>query len=262
MERLPDSIGTLPWAQTYADWQWPIIPLYGKVPAIKYWQRFVPTPVNVRFWFGTKNCNIGLRTGESGYVVVDTDTQDAEQWVIHHLPETPMQALSGNGSRHRYYRSPSEPEIRNKQHWMGILGLDVRGHGGFIVLPGSLHPKSGKRYEWQGDTSDPSELPLFAPSWVLDRKKDVRLAVASVLDRQAVLDRARKYLSKIEPAVSGSGGHTKTFTTALKLARVVNYDPDLLWVLLNEYNARCLPPWSEPELRHKWEEALKSRTVR
>ena len=49
--------------------------------------------------------------------------------------------------------------------------------------------------------------------------------------------------------MSGQGGHTKTFTTALKLARVVNYDAELLWLLLTEYNVRCQPPWSEKELR-------------
>src|SRR5438309_1470506 len=106
MEALPESTGTLSWAESYAASGWPIIPLFGKVPAVTNWQRFVATPVGLRYWFGARRCNVGLRTGESGYVVVDTDTPDAEDWVTSHLPETPMQALSGNGSRHRYYRSP------------------------------------------------------------------------------------------------------------------------------------------------------------
>jgi len=71
--------------------------------------------------------------------------------------------------------------------------------------------------------------------------------------------RARRYLAKIEPAVSGEGGHNKTFSTACKLARFVNYDGELLWLLLLEYNARCLPPWDEKALRHKWSDALKRR---
>ena len=31
------------------------------------------------------------------------------------------------------------------------------------------------------------------------------------------------------------------------------------WSILVEYNARCLPPWSERELRHKLSEARKAR---
>ena len=148
MERLPDSTGTLEVAQAYARRGWPIVPLVGKVPAVRNWQAFAATPLNVRYWFGTRRCNVGLRTGESGYIVVDTDTPAAEEWVRSHLPETPMVALSGNGSTHRYFATPPRKEIRNKQGWNGIQGLDVRGSGGFIVLPGSVHPATGQPYEW------------------------------------------------------------------------------------------------------------------
>src|SRR3954463_16620706 len=97
MGTLPDSAGTREWAEAYAARRWPIIPLVGKVPAVRKWQLFEATPVNVRFWFGSRRCNVGLRTGESGYVVVDTDTAHAEDWVRRQLPETPMRARSGGG---------------------------------------------------------------------------------------------------------------------------------------------------------------------
>lgn len=259
MEVLSETIGPLAWAERYARLRWPIIPLAGKVPAVRRWQLFEATPVNVRYWFGKRRCNIGLRTGESGYVVVDTDTDKAESWARAHLSETPMQAVSGGDSRHRYYRTPPNREIRNSQGFNGIRGLDLRGRGGYIVLPGSLHPETGRPYEWATDIWLPSGLPAFSPTWLPERRIEVRVAVAGVLTADGCLDRARAYLAKIEPAVSGQGGHTKTFTTALKLARVVGYDPALLWQLLCEYNARCEPPWSERELRHKWAEALKAQ---
>src|SRR3712207_4846963 len=68
MEELPESAGPLEHAEHYARMGWPIIPLVGKVPALRRWQLFEATPVNVRFWFGSRRCNLGLRTGESGYV--------------------------------------------------------------------------------------------------------------------------------------------------------------------------------------------------
>jgi hypothetical protein len=257
MERLPATTVLLEWADDYAREGLPIIPLRGKVPAVTNWQRFVPTPVSVRFWFGTKRCNVGLRTGESNYVVIDTDTPEAEEWVVSHCAESPMQSLSGSGSRHRYYRCPPREEIRNHQGLNGIRGLDVRGHGGYIVLPPSVHPETGKVYQWLTDFSQPEGLPAFSPSWVYERRQRVKTAVADVFDPDGLLVRAKLYLGKIEPAVSGQGGHVKTLTTALKLARLVGRNPDLLWLLLVEYNARCLPPWSESELRHKWSEALR-----
>src|SRR5207248_911657 len=99
-----------------------------------------------------------------------------------------------------------------------------------------------RRYEWLTSIRLPSGLPAFSPTWVDSRKAAVRTAVAAVFAPGRLVERARLYLSKIEPAVSGEGGHTKTFTTALKLARLVNRDPELLWALLCEYNARCRPP--------------------
>ncbi|MFL5328567.1 MAG: bifunctional DNA primase/polymerase [Gemmataceae bacterium] len=260
MERVTESTGTLEWARTYTELRWPIIPLVGKVPAVRGWRDFRVTAADLEYWFKTRRCNIGLRTGESGYIVVDTDSTDAENWAASHLPETPMRALTGTGSRHRYYRTPKCREIRNKQGWNGIPGLDVRGQGGYIVLPGSIHPLTGKPYEWEAGFSLPQGLPPFSLSLVRDTER-VRASVAGILDPDRALARGRAYLAKIEPAVSGQAGHTKTFTTALKLARVVGYDSELLWQLLCEYNARCEPSWSEKELRHKWADALNGHEI-
>jgi hypothetical protein len=62
-------------ARQYVTLGLPIIPLVGKIPAIKAWQQFVANVMEAEVWFGpVRCCNIGLRTGESGYIVVDTDT--------------------------------------------------------------------------------------------------------------------------------------------------------------------------------------------
>jgi hypothetical protein len=72
-----------------------------------------------------------------------------------------------------------------------------------------------------------------------------------------LLERARSYMAKMPPAISGQGGHDQT----LCVARVLVHDFALpeadAWTLLNEYNAVCQPPWSEKELRHKLDEAMK-----
>jgi hypothetical protein len=258
MERLTETTGTLEAACEYAQLRLPVIPLVGKVPAVRNWQRFETTPANLKYWFGSRRANLGLRTGESGYLVIDTDSPEAEEWVTAHCAETPMQSVSGTGSRHRYYRCPERQEIRNRQGLFGIHGLDVRGFGGYIVLPPSVHPATGKIYEWLTYFSLPSGLPAFSPSWVQERKTAVRTAIADAVNPDGMLERGRKYVAKIEPAVSGAGGHTATFVAALKIVRFAGRSREIAWELLQHYNAtRCLPAWGEKELRHKLDEALK-----
>lgn len=72
------------------------------------------------------------------------------------------------------------------------------------------------------------------------------------------LERARRYLAQVDPAISGSGGHDTTFRAACRMVIGFDLSPDeafnLLW---SEYNHRCVPPWTEKELRHKVDQANK-----
>lgn len=68
--------------------------------------------------------------------------------------------------------------------------------------------------------------------------------------------RAVAYMAKCSPAVSGQNGHGQTFDVARTIVYGFDLGPevgfDLLW---EHYNPRCVPPWSEVELRHKVREA-------
>ncbi len=64
--------------------------------------------------------------------------------------------------------------------------------------------------------------------------------------------RAVAYLAKIPGAVSGAGGHTATFNAVATM--MFGFDlseSDARALILNEYNPRCDPPWSEKEIDHK-----------
>lgn len=74
-----------------------------------------------------------------------------------------------------------------------------------------------------------------------------------------VYARAKSYLDKVPGAVSGDHGHDTTFTAACCVVRF-GLPEDEQWALLSEYNARCSPPWSEKDLRHKLADA-KRRAV-
>jgi KaiC/GvpD/RAD55 family RecA-like ATPase len=76
-------------------------------------------------------------------------------------------------------------------------------------------------------------------------------------DERSVVDRARKYLEKVPPAVSGQGGHNSTFHAACIL--VIDFGLQLPNAkrLLMEWNQACKPPWSERDLDHKLADAEK-----
>lgn len=65
------------------------------------------------------------------------------------------------------------------------------------------------------------------------------------------IERARAYLAKCPPAVSGQGGHTQTFTVAVALVNGFGLSGADSYQLLTEYNTRCQPQWSEREMMHK-----------
>src|SRR5262245_60410894 len=66
-----------------------------------------------------------------------------------------------------------------------------------------------------------------------------------------VIDRARAYLSAMPPAIAGQNGHGQTFVAACALVNGFALESETALALLQEYNSRCVPPWSERELPHK-----------
>ena len=72
-------------------------------------------------------------------------------------------------------------------------------------------------------------------------------------------ERARRYLAAMDASISGAGGHNAAFSAAMALVRGFGLDEGLaLQILREEYNPRCMPPWSERELKHKVDQAAKN----
>ena len=70
-------------------------------------------------------------------------------------------------------------------------------------------------------------------------------------------ERAAAYAAAMPPAISGQGGHQATFAVASALIHGFALSEEQAWPIMCEYNARCSPPWSEAELRHKLADAFK-----
>jgi hypothetical protein len=97
---------------------------------------------------------------------VDVDGAKGEQSVIElakkgcSLPDTHSVRTGGGGS-HFYFNGPDNQDVRNSQSKIAP-GLDIRGDGGFVVAPPSVHA-SGAIYEI-AETSIPA---VAAPEWLL-----------------------------------------------------------------------------------------------
>lgn len=75
----------------------------------------------------------------------------------------------------------------------------------------------------------------------------------------SVIDRARLYVAEIPGAISGSGGHPQTFAVTCALIHGFALNESDAMTLLQEYNLRCQPAWTEKELAHKIRSAINGR---
>src|SRR5262249_35343459 len=74
---------------------------------------------------------------------------------------------------------------------------------------------------------------------------------SSILDRPSALARAEKYLAAVPPAIEGNNGDHHTYITCCKLVRDFGLTETEALDLLQDWNNRCQPPWTERELREK-----------
>ncbi|MBL8793227.1 MAG: AAA family ATPase [Planctomycetia bacterium] len=74
-------------------------------------------------------------------------------------------------------------------------------------------------------------------------------------DRQRLVERAKLYLRKLPPAVSGQHGHDQTFHAACVLVKGFGLAVDEAWEAIKPWNNVCRPPWEERDLRRKLEQA-------
>ena len=73
-----------------------------------------------------------------------------------------------------------------------------------------------------------------------------------------IAERARRYLQKMPDAIEGQGGDLDTYKVACVLVLDFDMTIDEAWPILQEWNqSHCDPPWDDPRLRRKLDEANK-----
>jgi putative DNA primase/helicase len=179
-----------------------VIPLIraGKKPLVawKHFQAARPTSDQVLEWFAEyPNANIGILTGAvSGIVVLDIDSEAGLELARSKgLPDQTPAVKTGKGW-HLYFKYPGD-KIANFVRKM--TDIDLRGEGGYVVAPPSIH-ENGKAYTWFANTVN---LPFAdLPSWVIELTKPERREPA--FQQEAVsITRPRAYS---EAALNSAAG--------------------------------------------------------
>lgn len=224
-----------------------MVPIAGqdKRPIVRWaaYQHERATEAEIRQWFTTwPNANIGIITGSiSDLIVLDLDPRHGGDDSLSELerrhgplPKT-VEAVTGGGGRHIYFLHPGGV-VRNK---VGLAqGIDLRGDGGLVVAPPSIHP-SGRRYAWV-ESRHPGDTPLAPmPSWLL------RLATEPPGSSGHPLKHWRQLIKE------GVGEGERNNTIASLAGYLFWHDMDsqvVLDLLLSWNAARCRPPLPDDEV--------------
>ncbi len=263
----------------------------GRKPAIENFpERASNDPeVVAKMWSSVvgdrENFNIGIATGH-GLLAVDYDCKHGKKGLDSReafermgLPQT-VRVRTPSGGEHLYLRTPDNVTIGQTVGTIGP-GVDTRATHGYVIAPGSVldgdgtpaAPWTGRRsYEW---LQDPGESGFDrvepCPEWFMSKVAEQTWrknghaatkggqAIASPLDDQAAIARAKDYLIHTAPyAVEGDHGDHTTLRVAMRLKDFGLSAPVVLELMLAEWNEfKASPPWSPDDLELKVRNAFR-----
>lgn len=226
-------------AITYIKQGFAVIPLKvrGKEPLTIHGVKDATTdPVIVQGWWEKwKDANIGIATGQisGGLCVIDMDIDEAKgvdgwhslrDWQDKHgIIQPSWLCKTGRGGYHYYFLS-NEP-VKNKVKL--IPGVDIRGDGGYVVAPPSIHP-NGTPYEWD-ENCHPQEMALHP----ID--DNIRFLLSTGETHSTL-----KYLA---PTIIPEGERNHTLFKLACSLQAKGLSDQAIWAAVNsENNAKCNPP--------------------
>ncbi len=230
----------LPAALEYAKRGWRVLPLAGKIPTLKDWTNKASANAEQiqDWWTQQPTANVGIATGTlSQLFVLDVDPDKGGDDSLRKLearygplPVT-IEVITGGGGHHYYFQHPGV-SLGNSAGKLGP-GLDIRTDGGQVVAPPSVHPDTGRTYEWEGAHHPDDIPPAPAPAWLinlLNSKRDT----APARTGQTFQDGRRN------DSLAREAG---------RLRRIGLSQTELQAALLAMNTERCQPPLAADEVR-------------
>ncbi len=140
--------------------------------------------------------------------------------------------------------------------------VEVYSKGRFFTVTGQrVHGTPDDVRERQGPlTALMTTLAKWVPEVVKPVKVQAQPQQPLTPDRERQIKRASTYLAPIPGAVSGQDGSRDTFIVVKKVLGFRLNREDTFDVL-QPWNLKCVPPWSDAELWHKIDGAMKSEVV-
>ncbi|OQW82779.1 MAG: hypothetical protein BVN31_07405 [Proteobacteria bacterium ST_bin15] len=211
----------------------------------------------IRTWFAAHpDANYAVAAGD-GLLVVDLDPRSGAVSAISALPfALPAETLTvrtPGGGTHVYLVGP---DVANSAGRLGP-GIDIRSAGGYVVGPGSVFADPGGLKGYAGPyviesdalLADAPEGLVLACGIPAARERDETPAAAQ--DQPEDIVRARVQLANAAPAIEGRGGDHRTYAVACELRDLGLTEGIALDLMTEDWNGRCLPPWSRDELAAK-----------
>lgn len=232
MSAQPDPSAVVEAALEYAARGKPVFPCApDKRPLTPHgFQDATTDATTIREWWRRwPGALIGMPTGRaSRIVVIDCDVGNgidgAEAYESLAAPyggiEHTVMALTPSGGLHFYLEAP-EQEVRNSASRLA-LGVDVRGEGGYVIVPPSRLP-DGRCYEWEA-SNPPKPGPM--PAWLL-RMAGTHIRpepVATPVDGKVVSGQRNAYLASYAGRMARAGFSRQQIREAVRAenARVCN----------------------------------------
>lgn len=169
-----EQTGVAEAAKRYLARGWSVLPLRPLDKRPLRWENLQnerPCEDDIAEWFQRwPDANVGIVTREiSNLIVLDVDPKHGGDATLERLEHrfrplsATVEAVTGGGGRHLFF-AHSGDLTRNRA---GLTqGVDLRGDGGYIVAPPSIHP-SGCPYTWVTGRG-PDEITLAPlPHWVI-----------------------------------------------------------------------------------------------
>lgn len=138
-------------------------------------------PETLARWFdAVPDANRAMHCRLSGRVVIDVEEkpgrngEDRLLELVAELGELPptIECLTGGGGRHLHYQDPGGELVG----WLAPKEIEVRCNG-IVLVPPSVHPHTGRLYEWSvdghPDEVEPAELP---EPWIARMRRPERPA--------------------------------------------------------------------------------------
>lgn len=246
-------------ALRYAGLGLAVIPLNprSKKPIFDKWTDIdrADTKTVARWWHANPDANVGILTGpKSGFFVFDVDPKNRGEIAYDNLtaehgrfPDTWRQ-ITGTGGFHLFFRYPNFP-VRNCAEL--FPGIDIRGDGGQVVAPPSIHPDTGRNYEWDGMDEIERQPIAEAPVWLLD-------VLAS---RNYGGQKAKQGSVQISAKLPRGVRHPALVSVAGMLRRIGLCQEEIYPTLEAINNNRCDPPKPAAEVRQIAESMMRYRPV-